>query len=96
MKVRLQKSPRPNKKFRVTLEDGRHVDFGAVGYSDFTKHKDPERMRRYVVRHSSRENWTRGGIATPGFWSRWILWSKPSLQNAVRFTARKFNLKISM
>jgi Family of unknown function (DUF5754) len=96
MKVHLQKSPRPNKKFRVTLDNGRHVDFGATGYSDYTKHKDPERMRRYVMRHASREDWKRSGIDTPGFWSRWILWSKPSLANAIKFTKQKFHLTISI
>ena len=96
MKVHLQKSTRPNKKFRVTLDNGRHVDFGATGYSDYTKHKDTERMRRYVMRHASRENWKRSGIDTPGFWSRWILWSKPSLSSAVKFTANKFKLAISV
>ena len=45
MKVRLQKSPLFNKKYRVTFENGRVVDFGAKGYSDYTKHGNPLRMR---------------------------------------------------
>ena len=55
------------------------VHFGANGYSDFTIHKDPERMKRYDARHKTNENWTKSGIYTAGFWSKWILWSKPSL-----------------
>ena len=51
MKVRLQKSPLFNKKYRVTFENGRVVDFGAKGYSDYTKHGNPLRMRSYVTRH---------------------------------------------
>jgi len=90
----LQKSPNPNKKFRVFLDDGRHVDFGAVGYSDFTKHKDPDRMRLYVIRHQSREKWGKNGIDTAGFWSRWILWSKPDLKEAIRYTEKKFGIRI--
>ena len=39
------------KKWRATLSNGKSVQFGAKGYSDYTMHKDPLRMRRYVVRH---------------------------------------------
>ena len=31
MRVRLKKSPRIDKKFRVTFENGKIVDFGAEG-----------------------------------------------------------------
>lgn len=51
MRVKITRSPNPKKKFRATLEDGRTVDFGASGYSDYTKHKNPSRMRSYVLRH---------------------------------------------
>jgi len=54
MKVKITKSPNKKKKFRATLEDGRTVDFGASGYSDYTKHKNPSRMRSYVLRHGGR------------------------------------------
>jgi hypothetical protein len=51
MKVKITKSPNKKKKFRANLEDGRTVDFGASLYSDYTKHKNPSRMRSYVLRH---------------------------------------------
>ena len=51
MRVIITRSPDTKKKFRATLDDGRTVDFGASGYSDYTKHKDPSRMRSYVLRH---------------------------------------------
>jgi len=51
MRVKIIRSPNPRKKFRAILEDGRTVDFGARGYSDYTKHKNPSRMRSYVLRH---------------------------------------------
>lgn len=92
MKVILRQSPNPLKKFRVTFEDNTHVDFGGKGYSDYTIHKDPERMRRYMIRHQKRENWGVSGIHTPGFWSRWLLWSEPSLEGAKKSMSKKFNL----
>ena len=54
MRVKIIKSPDRKKKFRAILEDGRTVDFGASGYSDYTKHKNPSRMRSYVLRHGGR------------------------------------------
>ena len=93
-----QKSTNPEKKFMVTLftKDNRKktIHFGGSGYSDYTIHKDPERMKRYDSRHNSRENWKKSGINTAGFWSKWILWSKPSLTQAIKFTSNKFNIKI--
>jgi hypothetical protein len=112
MKVRLIKSPNPQKKFRAILEDGREVDFGGRGYSDYTIHKDPTRMRLYVQRHggtvpavdqaihkrmlnvsrSDKEKWGINGIATPGFWSRWLLWSQPSLPLAKKYITKRFGV----
>jgi len=54
MRVKIVKSPDRKKKFRAILEDGRTVDFGARGFSDYTKHKTPSRMRSYVLRHGGR------------------------------------------
>jgi hypothetical protein len=54
MQVKVIRSPNRKKKFRALLEDGRTVDFGASGYSDYTKHETPTRMRSYVLRHGGR------------------------------------------
>ena len=41
-----------NKDKKYALSDGQKtVNFGARGYEDYTIHKDPERMKRYVKRH---------------------------------------------
>ena len=53
MKVTIKKSPIRDKKYRVTFPDGDHVDFGGKGYTDYTIHKNPMRMRLYVLRHGS-------------------------------------------
>ncbi len=81
------------KKYQVTfLEGGPTVKFGAKGYSDYTMHKDPERMRRYLIRHRRRENWS--DPKTPGFWSRWLLWSAPTLSGAKKIIKNKFGIQI--
>lgn len=92
MKVHLSKSPNPNKKYRVTGTNW-YVDFGASGYSDYTKHKDPRRKSLYITRHRSRENWT--NVKTAGFWSRWLLWEKPTLTQSKNFIKRKFGIIIN-
>ena len=92
--ILITKSPTKDKKFRAELPDGKTVDFGQKGYSDYTIHKDPARMRRYLFRHRLRENWGKSGIATAGFWSRWLLWSKPCLDCAKKLIEKKFNVRI--
>ncbi len=90
MNVILKKSPNPKKKFRVMFGSGGHVDFGGKGYSDYTIHKDPSRMKRYLARHGRMgETWTKNGIKTAGFWSRWLLWSKPSMNEAKKLITRR-------
>jgi len=74
--------------------DGTKVRFGLKGYSDYTIHKDSARMRKYLTRHRARENWGRSGSKTAGFWSRWLLWSKPSFQAALRQTQKVLGRKI--
>lgn len=91
--VTIRKSPKLEKKWRATFTEGvfsRHVDFGQRGYSDYTKHKDPVRKTRYIMRHRRmHENWSFKGRYTAGFWSRWLLWSKPSFQAALRVVRQK-------
>lgn len=90
----LCKSSRKDKKWMIIMPDDTKVHFGAKGYSDYTKHKDKGRKNRYISRHEKNENWKKSGIDTAGFWSRWILWNKPSLMDSIKSTENKFNIKI--
>jgi len=92
---KLIKSPIAGKKWRVYLSDGdheRHVDFGATGYEDYTQHHDAKRKALYLLRHKSREDWTKSGIYTAGFWSRWLLWNLPSLHASQVNVRERFSL----
>jgi hypothetical protein len=91
--ITLQKSSSPNKKYMAKI-DNKTVHFGAKGYSDFTKHRDKERKKRYISRHRKRENWTKSGLKTAGFWSFWLLWNKPSFTGSIKDTERRFGIKI--
>lgn len=93
---RLIQSPIDGKKWRVVLlnEEGRehHVDFGATGYQDFTISKDETRKALYLLRHKTREDWTKSGIFTAGFWSRWLLWNLSSIRASLSDVRSRFSL----
>lgn len=91
--IHLYKSDKPAKKYKVVI-DGKTVYFGAAGYSDYTIHKDPERKARYISRHKNNENWKKSGMATPGFWSRWLLWGEPTIGASIKAIQEKFGVKI--
>lgn len=101
MVVKLTKLKSGEKKFQAVFFDDKtgkklkKIRFGQFGASDYTQHKDAERMKRYVDRHEKRENWTRAGKYTPGFWSRHLLWSKPSFTDALKLTEQKLGEKIT-
>lgn len=92
--VQLHPSSNSLKKWMVTFPNNHATHFGAQGYQDYTQHRNPDRKERYITRHRANENWTRSGIETAGFWSRWLLWEKPSLEDAIKNIEKKFDLKI--
>ena len=52
-------------------------------YQDYTTHKDNERKQRYIDRHRKNESWGKDGVDTAGFYSKHILWNKPTAQASV-------------
>jgi hypothetical protein len=95
----LEPSTRKGKKWTVNLSvDGKHrmVHFGAVQngkpMSDYTIHKDKSRMEDYTRRHRAREDWTKSGILTPGFWAKHLLWAKPSLNASLADIRKRFKI----
>ena len=69
-------------KYYIITASGKKVYFGAIGYEDYTIHKDPIRKARYIARHKNKENWTKSGINTAGWWSVKLLWSYPTKEEA--------------
>jgi hypothetical protein len=91
MEIVLSKSKVKGKKFAVLVE-GKTINFGAEGYSDYTMHKDDERKNRYIQRHKAREDWNK--IKSAGFWSRWLLWNQKTLAESIKDTEKKFHITI--
>ena len=95
MKVIIKKSTNPEKKYMAIFYDDskkkvKTTHFGAAGMSDYTKHKDPERKKRYLARHKARENWD--NYMSAGSLSRYILWGEPTFRASVNKYKERFNL----
>jgi hypothetical protein len=87
-------STRKYKKWTVVTPTGKRIHFGDNRYEDYTIHKDKKRYLLYLKRHEKNENWTFDGVETAGFWSRWILWNKPSFDKSINNTERTFGIRI--
>lgn len=94
--IALSKSEDKTKKLNVKFYDKskliKSVDFGAKGYSDYTKHKDDRRKDRYLKRHIKNEDWN--NYMTAGSLSRYILWNKKTLKDSIIDYSKRFKLKI--
>jgi len=100
IKVDLKKSNNKGKKYKAIVyytidkqDKIKVINFGASGYSDYTKHKDEQRKDRYIERHKSAEDWTKKGVLTAGFWSKWLLWNKPTIDKSKKDISDKFGIK---
>ena len=89
MQVVIQKSHLPHKKLEAVIDGKKTVPFGASGMSDYTIHKDSERKAKYINRHEKREDRTKSGINTAGFYSKHVLWNKDTIQKSVNDLNKK-------
>ena len=90
MIIYISESGRANKKGKAEAEGHRAVHFGQRDAGDFTIHRDEAARQAYIARHSKPENWGRTGVMTPGWLSRYLLWEKPSLDEAIVAASRKY------
>ena len=75
------------------------IKIGSAGMGDYTiftreqgKKIADEHKERYIDRHQKREYWTKTGIPTAGFWSRWLLWNKPTIKESIDYVLKTFDL----
>ena len=95
-KVVIKKSTNPKKKLMAVFSASgssrtKTTHFGQAGAPDYTKTKDKERKRLYILRHRQRENWN--SPTTAGALSKHILWNKESRSASINDFKRRFNLK---
>ena len=68
------------------------IHFGDSRYEDYTIHQNPIRQQMYILRHQKNENFN--NLTTSGAWAYNLLWSKPSLNEAIKSMERKFGIKL--
>ena len=91
----ISKSKNKDKKYDARIDGKKTISFGAVGYEDYTTHKDPERKQRYLKRHKKNEN--PNDHNTASFYATNILWNKPTITESIKDTNNKFkNIKIKL
>lgn len=89
----LSTSNRPSKKYKIVQGGGigRVVHFGESVDEDYIQHQNEARKQSYLRFHEGEYETFRHQA---GFWARWLLWNKITLQESVQDVQRKFNIKI--
>ena len=68
----IELSPLKNKKYRVFLNDGSHVDYGHIDYQDYLQHKNETRRERFMSRWINNPNIN--NIHSPVFYIVRLTW----------------------
>ena len=97
MNILLIRDDKPNstKKYLAVIQDNgkiKKVRFGAKTYQDYTIHKDQVRKNAYISRHKKNEDWN--NIKTAGFWSKNLLWNKPTIKESIEDIEKRFGVHI--
>jgi DNA modification methylase len=73
--AKIYPSNNPAKKYKIfDPNNNKWVNFGQIGYEDFTKHKDKTRRKNYLIRTKfMRGNWKTNSYSANNL-SREILW----------------------
>ena len=82
--IKIENSPRKNKRFRITLNNGDYYDFGLLGASTYLEHKDKIKRENYRKRHlgNDRENYLiKNLIPSPSLFSYYLLWGDSTSVN---------------
>jgi len=67
------------------------IHFGANDYDDYTRTGNEERKRLYRLRHSKDKIMD---LTKSGCWSWWLLWTCPTLEQAIEKMERHFDISI--
>ena len=102
MEVIIKLSDRPDKRYMAVFYDkNKKVKTTHFGYaitdggikkygSTYIDHKNDELKENYIARHKVNEDWN--NYMSSGSLSRYILWEKKSLRDAINDYKRRFKL----
>ena len=73
--IKLVKSPRKNKRFRVYLENDKYYDFGLDTWNTYIDHGNKKKRDNYRKRHYAQERKLIDSLTpTPALYSYYLLW----------------------
>ena len=73
--IKLVKSPRKNKRFRVYLENNENFDFGLDGGNTYIDHGNKKKRDNYRKRHYAQERKLIDSFTpSPALYSYYLLW----------------------
>ena len=93
MNIVIKPSSRKDKKFEALIDGKKTIHFGQKNASDYTIHKDDERKKRYLQRHTHDHF---NNPLYPSFFSTNLLWNKKTLSESIKDTNNKYNVNIKM
>ena len=82
--VKIENSPRKNKRFRVYLENDEHYDFGLDNGKTYVDHNDKIKRENYRKRHmanNTEKHLIQNFIPSPALFSYYILWGDSTSVN---------------
>jgi hypothetical protein len=92
--TKIEASPIKNKRYRVTMTDGKHYDFGLKNGSTYLEHKDPVKRTNYLKRHMGNETekyLIENYIPSPSLFSALLLWGySTDLDKNIKFLNSAF------
>ena len=90
MEIVIPPSTKKDVKYDARIDGPKTVSFGQKMASDFTKHRNPDRKEADIARHKKNEDWTKSGAKAAGFYSKHVLWNKPSLKESIDDINKRF------
>jgi hypothetical protein len=98
-KIIIRESKNKNKRFEAEIIEpsgkNKIIYFGAKNGSTYIDHKDQKKKENYIKRHAAlNEDWR--NPFTAGALSRYILWEKPNLSEAVKNYENIFKIKVQL
>lgn len=87
MIVKIDESPLKNKRYRVTLDNGKTYDFGLKGGQTYIDHNNKDKRENYRKRHlgnQTERNLIENLVPSPALFSYALLWGQyTSLQENI-------------
>ena len=90
----LKKSNRKGKRFVLEMGDKMKHHFGSDVGKTYIDHQDDKKKENWIARHKKDKNWD--NIHSGIYNSRYLLWTKPTLKEAIKDYEKNHNIRIKL